>query len=441
MKFSYVPAYGFGKAKKLELNKTDQLITPGPNKYKPIKITNQQPIWKIGTSQRPKDPNLENPGPGAYDIRFKFPDGPSYSMATKPQKFLEEMITPGPAAYNPLKKNEKQSYTFGHKYKEKNKEITPGPGNYDLRKEKDLLVPSSIFGHEKKFESDNKNKSPGPGRYSGDINTTNLQHPKYSFGKEKRVTDKINENPGPGNYMHKEYVGREGRKISIGLKFKSKSTENIPGPGQYTTDNYDPILKKLPDIKIGKANRFSTSNLFEDNPGPGQYDNDKVKYVKVNKPSWKIGTSKRKPLSDIVDSPGPGEYNISKNIGDGAPHYSMRIKDKDGGVRFITPGPGRYNNDELHTFKRYPSWKIGTSKRDDSLKRQIREGFPGVGTYQYFDKHLLSAPKYGFGTQKRYKDKYNDNPGPGSYHIPCSIIEVNNYTREQGIFDDNFKFI
>ena len=441
MKFSYVPAYGFGKAKKLELNKTDQLITPGPNKYKPIKITNQQPIWKIGTSQRPKDPNLENPGPGAYDIRFKFPDGPSYSMATKPQKFLEEMITPGPAAYNPLKKNEKQSYTFGHKYKEKNKEITPGPGNYDLRKEKDLLVPSSIFGHEKKFESDNKNKSPGPGRYNGDINTTNLQHPKYSFGKEKRVTDKINENPGPGNYMHKEYVGREGRKISIGLKFKSKSTENIPGPGQYTTDNYDPILKKLPDIKIGKANRFSTSNLFEDNPGPGQYDNDKVKYVKVNKPSWKIGTSKRKPLSDIVDSPGPGEYNISKNIGDGAPHYSMRIKDKDGGVRFITPGPGRYNNDELHTFKRYPSWKIGTSKRDDSLKRQIREGFPGVGTYQYFDKHLLSAPKYGFGTQKRYKDKYNDNPGPGSYHIPCSIIEVNNYTREQGIFDDNFKFI
>ena len=441
MKFSYVPAYGFGKAKKLELNKTDQLITPGPNKYKPIKITNQQPIWKIGTSQRPKDPNLENPGPGAYEIRFKFPDGPSYSMATKPQKFLEEMITPGPAAYNPLKKNEKQSYTFGHKYKEKNKEITPGPGNYDLRKEKDLVVPSSIFGHEKKFESDNKNKSPGPGRYNGDINTTNLQHPKYSFGKEKRVTDKINENPGPGNYMHKEYVGREGRKISIGLKFKSKSTENIPGPGQYTTDNYDPILKKLPDIKIGKANRFSTSNLFEDNPGPGQYDNDKVKYVKLNKPSWKIGTSKRKPLSDIVESPGPGEYNISKNIGDGAPHYSMRIKDKEGGKRFITPGPGRYNNDELHTFKRYPSWKIGTSKRDDSLKRQIREGFPGVGTYQYFDKHLLSAPKYGFGTQKRYKDKFNDNPGPGSYHIPCSIIEVNNYTREQGIFDDNFKFI
>ena len=142
-----------------------------------------------------------------------------------------------------------------------------------------------------------------------------------------------------------------------------------------------------------------------------------------------------------MDTPGPGEYNLSKNIGEGKPKYSMRIKDKDSGKRFITPGPGRYNNDEMNNFKHYPSWKIGTSHRDDSLKRQIREGFPGVGTYQYLNKHLLNAPKYAFGRQKRYKDKYNDNPGPGSYHIPCSIIEVNNYTRDQGIFDEKFKFI
>ena len=92
MKFNYIPAYGFGKAKKLELNKTDQLITPGPGKYHPIKITNQQPLWKIGTSQRPKDPNLENPGPGAYNIRFKFPDGPKYSMAEKPKKMQKNLL-------------------------------------------------------------------------------------------------------------------------------------------------------------------------------------------------------------------------------------------------------------------------------------------------------------------------------------------------------------
>ena len=55
--------------------------------------------------------------------------------------------------------------------------------------------------------------------------------------------------------------------------------------------------------------------------------------------------------------------------------------------------------------------------------------------------HLTSKPKYAFGRQKRYKDKFNDNPGPGSYHIPCSIIEVNDYTRRQGVFDKNYQYI
>ena len=149
----------------------------------------------------------------------------------------------------------------------------------------------------------------------------------------------------------------------------------------------------------------------------------------------------RQPLNDINDSPGPGRYNIRKNIGEEAPQYSIRIKNNEFGKEFMTPGPGKYNNDQLITYKHYPSWKIGTSSRNNDLKMKIKEGFPGPGAYQYYDKHLLSPPKYRFGTQKKYNDKFNDNPGPGSYHIPCSIVEVNNYTREQGVFDDNFKFI
>jgi len=443
MKFSYVPAYGFGKAKKCELTKTDQLITPGPGKYSPLKNSHQQPTWKIGTSLRPKEQNLDNPGPGAYNIRFKFPDGPSYSIASKPKSFLEKMITPGPAAYKPINLDKSACYSFGQKYKNKENEMSPGPGNYNLRTDKDLSVPSSIFGHQKRIDTDikNSNGSPGPAKYYANNleNTTNVKHPQYSFGREKRITDNINDNPGPGSYKYKEYIGKEGKKPTIGLKMKSKSMVHLPGPGQYETNNYDSVLKKLPDIKIGKAKRFI--NNSQDNPGPGQYNNaDQLKYVRLNKPSWKIGTSTRKPLNDVGDSPGPGQYNIGKNIGEGAPQYSMRIKDNGDGNRFITPGPGRYN-DDLNNLRHYPSWKIGTSKRDDSLKRQIKDGFPGPGSYENNNNHLLSKPKYGFGTQKRYKDKYNDNPGPGSYHIPCSIVEVNDYTREQGVFDDNFKFI
>ena len=444
MKFSYVPAYGFGKAKKNELNKTDQLITPGPGKYYPIKIIHKNPEWKIGTSQRPKESNIDNPGPGTYETRFKFPDGPSYSIRTRKSEVIDEdQITPGPSSYEPKTFDKKSSYTFGHKYKNKESEITPGPGKYEIRKEKDLKVPSNIFGREKKFFSSKEaDLVPGPGQYNGNIATTNVHHPKYSFGREKRVTDKINENPGPGTYKHLIYTGNEGKRISMGLKYKSRSTEHLPGPGQYVTYNYNIVSRKLPDIKIGKAKRFLLDNSSVENPGPGQYDiSDGIKYTKLQKPSWKIGTSIRRPLNEAIETPGPGNYNLTGKIGEGKPQYSMRIKDKEKGDRYVTPGPGRYNNSEMNLYKHYPEWKIGTSQRDDALQRQIKEGFPGPGNYHSNDKHLTSKPKYGFGTQKRYKDKYNDNPGPGSYHIPCSIIEVNDYTRKQGNFDETYKNI
>lgn len=37
MKFSHVPAWGFGKSKKLEIEKTDPLYNPGPGQYAPKK--------------------------------------------------------------------------------------------------------------------------------------------------------------------------------------------------------------------------------------------------------------------------------------------------------------------------------------------------------------------------------------------------------------------
>ena len=35
MKFSHVPAWGFGRAKKCEIEKTDPLYNPGPGHYAP----------------------------------------------------------------------------------------------------------------------------------------------------------------------------------------------------------------------------------------------------------------------------------------------------------------------------------------------------------------------------------------------------------------------
>ena len=441
MRFSCAPAYGFGKSKKLELDKSDQLFTPGPGEYKPKKCLNQQPIWTIGNSQRPKEQNVDIPGPGAYNLRYKSSESPAYSIASRLKENLEKNITPGPGDYIPKSiLSKKDIFSFGVKYKTKSNEISPGPGNYNIRKEKDLFAPSSIFGHAQKFDSDNINKTPGPGIYNYDIDIIKKQQPIYSFGREKRILENKDEYPGPGAYNQKVFFGEEGKKISIGSKLISKSMQNIPEPGQYETENYNNIITKLPSTKIGKEKRFSY--ILSENPGPGSYNySDNAKYIQLNSPSWKIGTSLRQPLNDITDSPGPGRYNINKNIGENSPKYSMGIKIKEFGKNFSTPGPGKYNSDQLNIYKHYPSWNIGTSNRDEELNMHIKEGFPGPGAYQYYDNHLLSSPKYGFGTQKKYNDRYNDNPGPGSYHIPCSIIDVNNYTREQGVFDNNFKFI
>ena len=49
--------------------------------------------------------------------------------------------------------------------------------------------------------------------------------------------------------------------------------------------------------------------------------------------------------------------------------------------------------------------------------------------------------KYKFGIKKRFSRHFNDNPGPGAYHIPCSIVDVMNYSRDKGHFDDKYKFI
>lgn len=447
MLFDCPPAFGFGLAKKCELSKDDRLITPGPGKYE-LKKSASQSAWKFGTAKRNKLVNKDVPGPGNYNVRLKFPAGPAYSISSKAglNDKSDNLFTPGPGTYKPITKEQKNYYTFGSKYKDNSRDLTPGPGNYNLRSEKDLCVPSSIFGHEKRNElNDSSTKlSPGPGRYEYNADVVNTRHPQYSFGREGRLTKNSNDTPGPGTYQHKEYLGKEGSKISMSIKLKSSaSTENVPGPGRYEINNKDLVFNKLPAIKIGTAKRFSTLNSSMTNgPGPGAYnDLNSIKNIRDKKPSWKIGTAGRTSLNENgLSSPGPGNYNISKNIGDDAPHYSMRVKDKDS-KNYITPGPGRYENEKMNLYKHNPSWKIGTGKRDDALKKVIRDGYPGPGTYDSTEGHFLAAPKYGFGTQKRYKDKFNDNPGPGSYHIPCRIVDVNTYTREQGKFDPDYKFI
>ena len=450
MRFNHVPAWGFGKAKKLEIEKTDPLYNPGPGNYAP-RSYKEGPTWRIGSALRISKNRNDNPGPGQYNIPNKIFNGPKYSMATKAgiiDTAKSTSYVPGPGQYNINLKNRLSSakYTMRAKTYEKRGDVTPGPGNYNVRTEK-INVPSYKFGREKKMGLlyGNSRYVPGPGNYEFKADILYQKHPKFSFGKELRKSLKRYKTPGPGQYEYKKYIGNEGPKITMSAKFGSSyylgDRKYVPGPGQYNSTNTNFYRTKNPAYRIGTAKRGGLYNTI-DFPGPGQYGPDHcTNNVRPKTPAWKIGTGLRPELNPgDKTTPGVGNYNITKGIGEG-PKYTMVGRGNPYSTINHNPGPGQYNDRYGNIKIKNPSWKIGTSQRDDELKRIKREGVPGPGMYEFDDRTKMKAPEYAFGHEKRGKLRKSETPGPGQYKIPCSFDDVNEYTRQQGIFDKNFKFV
>lgn len=69
-----------------------------------------------------------------------------------------------------------------------------------------------------------------------------------------------------------------------------------------------------------------------------------------------------------------------------------------------------------------------------------RKIVPGPGKYEYSkDKISKSPPKFGFGTESRGNSKKSGIPGPGSYHIPCKVVDVPRYLQTKQA--EEFRFI
>ena len=449
MKFNNPPAWGFGTSRKFEAEKSDALYNPGPGNYT-LPSTKEGPTWRIGSALRILKNRNTNPGPGQYNIPSKIFNGPKYSMAIKLSSLKQTRSSnvPGPGQYEINTKNRLSSakYTMRSKSYIKKRNETPGPGCYNLRKEK-IIVPSYKFGSEKKMGFGNKNSRyvPGPGNYEYNADILYERNPKFSFGKGLRRNLSTFETPGPGQYEYKKFIGNEGPRITMSAKwFPSQNRRdklNLPGPGQYNSINTDSYRNRLPAYRIGTAQRRGLNNSVNF-PGPGQYGPDNsTSEIRPNTPAWKIGTGLRQELSSSDRTiPGVGNYNISNGLGDG-PKYSMLGKGNTFSIRNGNPGPGQYNDTFGIIKKKNPSWKIGTSKRDDELKRIRREGIPGPGMYEFDDKTKNKAPVYGFGREKRGERKKNDTPGPGQYRIPCAFDDITEHNRGQGNFNNNFKYM
>jgi hypothetical protein len=253
-------------------------------------------------------------------------------MALKTDYFdpTRTIYSPGPGNYTPDHKKmfKNLSYTMSAKTFREKPEVTPGPGNYDLRSERSMQVPSYKFGKEEKCQLLNSTAkyTPGPGNYE---TRTNLgQHaPKLSFGKEQRGDRGRPMTPGPGTYQHRNILGSDGPKVHISSVKPDVMTPRearlVPGPGQYSLNMSN--RPKSPSYRVGSAKRDGLFKYLEANPGPGTYNSSNDGSSKRPKsPHWSMGTSTRPPLSTCEQVPGPGNYTTGNAFGKG-PKVSNNI--------------------------------------------------------------------------------------------------------------------
>lgn len=303
------------------------------------------------------------------------------------------------------------------------------------------------FGKDKKdgMNTTDQKYTPGPAHYNTKTSLSNRTNPMFSFGKELRVKRDgyIKNSPGPADYKYKEYIGKEAPKITISSKLNRQysDTSLIPGPGQYNNTHCS-VLNKAPSYKIGTASRHSINKFKENIPGPGQYVPDKcTNTVRAKTPSWLIGTSQRIPLNPSEASfPGVGNYNIAKGIGLG-PKITIAGKNiPDSNYKNQLPGPGQYNTNSSVLLIKHPAWKIGLSTRDDLIKKAIKDNIPGPGLYT-LNNHNEQKHQHRFGTQQRNSSRPDSFPGPGQYRIPCSVVDINDYTRVNGKFNPEYRYV
>mmetsp|Transcript_10634 Transcript_10634/g.20611 ORF Transcript_10634/g.20611 Transcript_10634/m.20611 type:complete len:230 (-) Transcript_10634:77-766(-) len=186
--------------------------------------------------------------------------------------------------------------------------------------------------------------TPGPGAYNsrGDRGRC----PAYGFGKSQRELARASSAPGPGQYAAQDRPRSAGPKYGFGSSQRAAAAHYnmTPGPGSYCP-NFEATRKEMPKYTATpRRNGFARLNST---PGPGTY-RSLTRPSSAKAPEWRFGSAGRNSRSNCP-SPGPGAYATGDELGDKAPHYTMRARpgNSDGAANMcgqfqFTPGPGTY---------------------------------------------------------------------------------------------------
>jgi len=193
------------------------------------------------------------------------------------------------------------------------------------------------------------------------------------------------------------------------MRAKSPSGRSLdtPGPGSYNASTIEVHkYNKTPNFSFGAAPRDGVRGSSQ--PGPGQYSPESP--TQKTSAKYGFGTSQRKSSPPRVDEPGPGQYQVSTQMGSEGPRFSAGQK-RSVQNNLQTPGPGAYSPAGVSaTTGSTPKWGFGTSPRDG---RNYSEN-PGPGSYNH--DASSTGPKYSFrAKQDVSRIRVHHSPGPGEY--------------------------
>ena len=271
---------------------------PGPGKYDVRNNKYRTTCYSFGNPPSRDTRSLENkrndvPGPGTYTAKDKFgSDAKSFSLLGKFSKIKNQMESnPGPGSYN------------ADRYKKKN------PPSYTLKG----AVSDDPIMREKK-------STPAPGIYNPKDDFVKKQTPNISFGPrppKPPKSDAKKDGPGPGSYALPSTLNSSKGAVMVGSRSESRiPRQESPGPGAYSNGLSSTFLKTNKNILIvGKPKNTDKAKVVN-SPGPGAYEIDKhVFYQDSKKISFGHGDRFKQPaLPNNKDMPGPGTYTYSNDI-------------------------------------------------------------------------------------------------------------------------------
>ena len=239
------------------------------------------------------------------------------------------------------------------------------------------------------------------------------------------------------------------------------------------SDNNIVTLENLNEIDINLMNKTTTKGKLFKGPNWTAYNKENLGSIpqkiekaliegKNNKNLTKIGFNTQSerffPKKNKEKNPGPGSYNISKDLtrtstsfysskgfGNGFVSQSDRFNNSSLYYSKYSPGPGEYQPQEIGTIgykvsKSLLAKSLYNNKKNVSLKN--RNYTPGPGQYNinnnfkwnqlYKSSFFASnAPRF----NKRIKDKI---PDPGKYYKDEYYIDIND--KEKRINKENYYF-